>query len=188
MSPVFEHTDCFIIRDILAVLDQNPDMYALNTLKGLSEFKKLAVAASSQRVKSLRGAFQQAKLTGLCLASGWTNTHQGIDDSDSLLPELILLVGKIDTADYQKINMSGKDYDSAMELSIIRGFESGIRMGHQAAEQFKRKNGSRRSMTTDDLYSFLELHYQPHPQNDAVLVTRHKNRISRQTRQNIKQR
>ncbi len=187
MSPLYEHTDGFIIRDILTTMEHHPQTYCLNTLKGLLDLKNLAVEISAKRVKSLRGTFQQAKLTGFCLASGWAEQHKGIENSDDLLPELVLLATVMESSDFAQVNLKNKNYTKCLELCVVHGFENGILLGRAAAKEFTIRHKKMPYITTEFLHLFLELHRSESQEKTQLsFVTRHKNRLFTQVRRNKK--
>ncbi len=187
MSPIDEHTDVFVIRDILTLVEQHPETYCVTSLRGLSNLKDLGVKTSAKRVKSFRGTFQQAKLTGFCIASGWIEQHKGIKNSDDLLPELIALSSVMESADFARLNFTDKNFEEAIELSVVHGFENGVRLANIATAEFNRSFKQGQPISTTFLHSFLKRHAQDNQHVPQIsFVTQHKNRISAQLRRNGK--
>ena len=139
----------------------------------------MGVHLSRHRVKSLRGTFQQAKLAGLCLSSGWFKRYLLSESKDSFIPELMRLIISLSTSDFTRISLSDKTSEKAIEICLIRGFESGVRLGQLAAQQFKGH-----AMSTENLVLFLDnIHKQMQSKTYIVPVFKRVHCIQNCTRQ-----
>lgn len=118
--------ESIIIPDILDALTLEPEKYALTSLRGLDNLKELAFSLSLNRVKSVRGAFSQAEIIGTYLASGLYRTLQNkLSESDIIE---LCCCPSIPNKHFEYLS-ENKDYTKRLQLSLIYGFETGIRIG-----------------------------------------------------------
>lgn len=160
-------SDNFIITDILKEINNKSEFYSCDTLKGLNALKALGVKLSTSRVKSYPGTFIQAKLAGICLASGWAKKYAKGIMTDSLLPELFKIEFSMNWRDFN-VNISNKTHEEAIIFSLMRGFENGIRLGRMAKEQLKGQ-----PITTEYLVHFLKQHTEQQNKNTPTPVLKH---------------
>ncbi|MBE6455197.1 MAG: hypothetical protein E7014_01935 [Alphaproteobacteria bacterium] len=126
--------ESIIIPDILDALMQEPEKYALTSLRGLDNLKELAFSLSLNRVKSIRGTFSQAEIIGTYLASGLYKKRQNkLSESDIIE---LCCCPSIPNQHFEDLSKN-KNYTERLQLSLIYGFETGIRMGQYF---YKHKN------------------------------------------------
>lgn len=150
MLSVYSAGEGFIVGDILEALKSHGDKYSCETFKGLTALKTLGAKLSAERVKCYRGMFHQAKLVGFCLSSGWIRSKQVAGEQKNQLPELMMLLSAMETADFKREALSDKSPEQAIEFCLIRGFEQGVRLGMIA-----RGNLQKKGITTQTLLGFL---------------------------------
>ena len=158
MLSVYTAGEGFIVNDILEALKSHGDKYSCETFKGLTALKTLGAKLSAERVKCYRGMFHQAKLVGFCLSSGWIHTNRADTKQKNQLPELMLLLSAMETADFKREALSDKSPEQAIEFCLIRGFEQGVRLGMLA-----RQNLQKQGITTQTLLGFLNRSAQSEP-------------------------
>lgn len=168
MSYEYYSTDNFIVTDILKAIIKKSEFYSYETLKGLNALQCLGIKLSTERVKSYHGTYIQAKLAGICLASGWAKDHANEIITDSLFPELFQIELSMNWRDFNP-DMSDKTHEDAIKFSLVRGFQSGVRLGQMAKEQLNDQ-----PITTENLVHFLKQHTkEEHEKLKPVSVVKH---------------
>lgn len=173
-----------IAYDILSIMSSDSTTYNITSHKGLTALKNLAIQLASHEVKSCRGAYEQGKLIGFCIATGWAKKNQPVlaqtanseeckefpslkGINEGIITDLVKL-NSIILVDQSApfLSIKAKKAQQAFFLNttlpkcIIKGFQHGMRLGNQIARQLRQ---NKKDNSTDNLISsLLALVSQPH--------------------------
>ena len=137
--PVF-CPDSFVVQSVFSVLTHESEKYNIHSLKGLNQLCDLGIHLCVKKVKSLRGSYFQAKLVGVCLASGYYKAHQDNICEKGRVHDLIDILGHLGTHFEKEINLycGQQTPENIMRIYLIRGFEDGIRLGKRICMKQRR--------------------------------------------------
>lgn len=153
-EPLFSNS-CLIVRDIFNAMEKHPTRYSYETTEGLHQLQILAVRLAQENVPSYRGAFQQAKLAGFCITSGWWAHHQHLNQNEQT-EELLSLENVLSIPEFTKLHQIGLTEENGVERSLVFGFRCGVRLGYMARQKIKESESETGAITTQKLVSYLK--------------------------------
>lgn len=146
---------CLIVRDIFNAMEKHPSRYSYETAEGLQQLQILAVRLAQENVPSYRGAFQQAKLAGFCITSGWWAHHQLLNQNEQT-EELLSLENVLSIPEFTKLHQMGLTEENGVERSLVFGFRCGVRLGYMARQKITTTESGTNVITTQKLISYLK--------------------------------
>lgn len=176
----------FIAKDLLRLMEEKPHIYTSDSRHGLYALKKEALYLSTKYVPSLKGMYHQAKLTGICISSGWLSDNHSLPDETSVLQNLLMLANRVNVSDFHQLNLDNKSIRQIMEHCLIKGFENGIRLGQKIATKHQQSQ-TQTPMTTSLLHTYLLELTPPCPQQKRIARHKTGKRRGRQSRLLVKQ-
>ena len=122
------YAETMIAYQILLEVNEHPEKYNIETQSGRTHLYMTTMKLAQKKVKSLRGAFDQATIIGFCLASNWNKKNKAFlnKDEQQSLQEFMILNKFITN---HKNDFSKKSIPSSLEEALIKGFQNGYKLG-----------------------------------------------------------
>ena len=122
------YTETMIAYQVLLEVNKNPERYNIETPKGRTNLYILANGLAQKKVKSMRGAFDQATVIGFCLASQWNKKNKAfIENNESQSLHDFMSLNKFITTHKNDFAKDKKLH--SIEEALLKGFQSGYKLG-----------------------------------------------------------